>query len=225
MTIDPPNDAQVQARRYTLGAIAFHWLIAALIVTNLFLGWRMNQLAGMDRFTLFQLHKSVGITVLVLSVLRLAWRLGHRPPPYPATMRRWERVAATSTHWTFYGLMLAMPLTGWVIVSASPLNLPTLLFKTVPWPHIGIVHDQSLPARMAIESGVGTSHVLLAYLFGGLIVLHVLAALKHQFVERDGVLSRILPGRSSGDVARLENPTSWESDGHVEGSAVEGGVR
>ena len=109
-------------------------------------------------------------------------------------MKRWERVAASTTHWTFYGLMLVMPLTGWVIVSASPLNLPTLLYKVIPLPHLGIVHDQPLPVRHAIENNVGTTHVLLAYLFGALILLHVAAALKHQFVQRDGVLWRILPG-------------------------------
>ena len=189
------TDAGRPARRYSLVAIAFHWTIAVLIVLNIVLGWRMDRISGLDRFTLFQVHKSIGITVLALSVLRLAWRLAHRPPPYPATMQRWERVAASATHWTFYGLMLVMPVTGWVIVSASPLNLPTLLYKVIPLPHIGVVHDASMPVRQAIESNVGTTHVLLAYLFGALILLHVAAALKHQFVQRDGVLWRILPGR------------------------------
>ncbi len=190
-------DASATTRRYSLGAIAFHWVIAALIVFNIWLGWRMDRITGLDRFTLFQLHKSIGITVLALSVLRLGWRLAHRPPPYPATMKPWERVAATTTHWTFYGLMLVMPLTGWVIVSASALNLPTLLYKLIPLPHIGVVHDQPMPVRLAIENNVGTTHVYLAYLFGALILLHIGAALKHQFVQHDGVLWRILPGRTA----------------------------
>ncbi|WP_174279018.1 cytochrome b [Sphingomonas bacterium] len=189
------TDASGHGRRYSLGAIGFHWLIAALIIYNIYLGLRMDRITGMDRFTLFQLHKSIGITVLALSVLRLGWRLAHRPPAYPSTMKRWERAAATTTHWTFYGLMLVMPLTGWVIVSASPLNLPTLLYKLIPLPHLGIVHDQAMPVRMAIGDKVATTHMLLAYLFGALILLHVAAALKHQFVQRDGVLWRIVPGR------------------------------
>lgn len=189
-------------RRYTTVAIIFHWLIAALIFTNLVLGWRMGSAEGMSRFTLFQLHKSVGITVLALSVLRLGWRLLNPPPPYPGTMTRWERAGAHAVHLTFYLLMIGMPLTGWVIVSASALNIPTLLYGVVPLPHIGVVHDLPLASRHAIENGVGTSHVLLAYLFAGLIALHVAAALKHQFVERDGVLWRMVPiGRARDERA------------------------
>lgn len=184
------------ARRYSLVAIGFHWLIAALILLNLYLGWRMNRIAGLDKFALFQWHKSVGITVLALSVLRLLWRLGHPAPPYPASMKRWERASAAAVHWTFYALMVLMPITGWIIVSASPLNIPTLLYKVVPLPHIGPVHDLPIDARKAVEADVGTTHVLLAYLFGALILLHIAAALKHQFVQRDGVIDRMLPGRT-----------------------------
>ena len=182
-------------RRYSLVAIGFHWLIAALILLNLYLGWRMGRVTGLDKFTLFQTHKSVGITVLALSVLRLLWRLAHPAPPYPASMKRWERLSASALHWTFYGLMLIMPITGWIIVSASPLNIPTMLYKTIPLPHIGFVHDLSLATRRAIEHNVGISHVLLAYAFGGLILLHVGAALKHQFIQRDRVIERMFPGR------------------------------
>ena len=181
-------------RRYTNVAIVLHWLIAALVLTNLYLGWRMGRLTGMAQFATFQLHKSVGISVLALSLLRLAWRLSHRPPPYPADQARWERAAATTVHWTFYALMIAMPLTGWIIVSASPLNIPTLLFKTIPFPHIAAIHDLAMPARKAIEDRVGLTHVVLAYGFAALIVLHVAAALKHQFVDRDHELARMMPG-------------------------------
>ena len=110
-------------------------------------------------------------------------------------MRRWERVSASALHWTFYGLMLILPITGWIIVSASPLNIPTLLYKLVPLPHIGLVHDLPMGTRHAIEKNVGTSHILLAYAFGVLILLHIAAALKHQFLQRDNVLLRMLPGR------------------------------
>ena len=188
-------DLPTMGRRYTLVAIVLHWLIAAAVLTNLYLGWRMSRAEGMEKFTLFQLHKSVGITVLTLTVLRIVWRLLHRPPPYPATMTRWERLAAGAVHALFYLLMVAMPLTGWIVVSASAFNIPTLLYGTIPLPHIGVVHDLPMAQRHAIETGVGASHFLLAYLFAGLIMLHVAAALKHQFVERDDVLRRMLPGR------------------------------
>ena len=194
-------------RRYSHGAMLFHWLIAALIVFNLYLGLRMDWLKGLDRFTVFQLHKSIGITVLALSVLRIGWRLTHRPPPFPSSVQPWERISATVTHWAFYVLMLILPLTGWVIVSASPLNIPTLLYKTIPLPHIGVAHDQSLPVRAALERNVGTSHTLLAYLFGALIVLHIAAALKHHFWQHDEVLGRMLPGlarRRSGSARQDE---------------------
>ena len=190
--------------RYTGVAIALHWLIAALILLNLYLGWRMSFEKGMAQFATFQLHKSVGISVLAFSLVRLAWRLSHRPPPYPRDQARWERVTASAVHWTFYGLMIVMPLTGWIIVSASPLNLPTLLFKTIPFPHIGPVHDLAMPMRKAIEDNVGAVHGLLAYGFAALIVLHVAAALKHQFVDRDDELSRMLPGRGRAVARSVE---------------------
>ena len=184
---DGPGAPRAGARRrYTLVAIVLHWLIALAVLANLYLGWRMAGAEGVQKFTLFQLHKSVGITVLLLSLLRLGWRLTHSPPPYPASMMRAERFAARSVHWIFYGLIIGMPLTGWVIVSASALNIPTLLY--------GAVHDLPLAGRHAVEQGFGTSHVVLAYLFAGLIALHVAAALKHQFVNRDEVLGHMVPG-------------------------------
>ena len=198
------------ARRYTLVAIAFHWLIAALILANLVLGWRMTGAQGLSKFTLFQAHKSIGITVLALSVLRLGWRFLNPPPAFPADMARLERGAAHAVHWAFYAAMIVMPLTGWVIVSASPLNIPTLLYGTVPLPHIGPVHDLPLASRQAVENGVGTTHALLAYLFAGLIALHVLAALKHQFIQKDHGIARMLPGRR----ARPE-PASSPDGGRV----------
>ena len=202
LTREPRATAGVE-RRYTRVAIALHWLIAALILTNLPLGWLMVGAEGVRKFTLFQLHKSVGITVLALTLARIAWRFANPPPAYPPTMKRWERSAAHLVHLLFYALMLAMPLTGWIIVSASALNIPTLLFGAVPLPHLAFVHDLSLGTRHAVETNVGTGHALLAYLFASLIALHVLAALKHQFVERDAVLPGMLPWRrASGLTSR-----------------------
>ena len=186
-----------ETRRYTSVAITLHWLIAAAVLTNLALGWLMGSAQGLNKFTLFQLHKSVGITVLALTALRVVWRLMHKPPAYPATMARWERVSAKSAHLLFYALMIVMPMTGWVIVSASALNIPTLLYGVIPLPYLGFVHDLSLAQRHSVEGGVATTHTLLAYLFAGLAALHVAAALKHRFVTRDDVLSSMVPWRSS----------------------------
>ena len=178
--------------RYAPVAILLHWIIAALILANLYVGWRMGVIDGLARFELFQLHKSLGISVLLLSVLRLGWRLTHRPPAYPAAMKPYEKLAASAVHWAFYAIMIVMPLTGWLMVSTSPMNLPTLLFKTVPWPHLP-VHDLALPVRTAIGGLSQGTHVALAFGTAALVILHVGAALKHQFVTRDNVLGRMLP--------------------------------
>ncbi len=183
------------ARRthYSAIAISFHWLIAILIFANIWLGWRMSQLKGLAMFELFQLHKSIGITVLLLSVLRLGWRLVNPGPAHPSHMSRGERLAATAAHWLLYSFMILLPLTGWIIVSASLYNLPTLLFKTVPWPHIGMVHNLPIGTRKTVEDQVGVVHEWLAWTLLALAVFHVAAALKHHLIDRDDVLTRMLP--------------------------------
>ncbi|MET0363738.1 MAG: cytochrome b [Sphingobium sp.] len=181
--------------RYSTVAIVLHWTIALLILANLAIGWRMGFLKGLAQFEIFQLHKSVGITVLLLSILRLGWRLTHRPPALPPGMAAWERFAAQVTHWAFYGLMIGLPLTGWIMVSVSPYNIPTLLWKTVPWPHIGFLHDLPVAQKTAIDGAGATVHTIFAFGCAALIALHVAAALKHQFLSRDDLLSRMIPGR------------------------------
>ncbi|RZK81532.1 MAG: cytochrome b, partial [Methylobacterium sp.] len=144
--------------RYTRVAIAFHWAIAALVLALLGIGLAMTHadLAPMRRFQLYQWHKSVGITVLVLSLLRLGWRAFHRPPPLPAAMPALERAAAHLAHGVLYALIIAMPLVGWALVSASPFNIPTVLYGVVPWPHLPIVTD--LPNKAAVEAGSKLVH-------------------------------------------------------------------
>jgi len=179
--------------RFSAPAIALHWAIAALILLNIYLGWRMGEVRGMARFEMMQLHKSVGITVLVLSLARLAWRLINPPPPYPPTMKSWEKLAAGLVHWSFYGLMIGLPLLGWVIVSVSPTNIPTLLYDLVPWPHLPGLGELAFERRRELEEAVGDIHRILAYTTLALLGLHVGAALKHQFWTRDGVLYRMAP--------------------------------
>lgn len=179
--------------RYSTVSIILHWVIAGLILFNLYLALQFDGLRGLAKFNAFQLHKSVGLTVLMLSLARLAWRLTHRPPPLPAEMPRWEKFGAQAAHWVLYGLMIGIPLTGWVVVSASPTNLPTVIFKTMPWPHLGFIHDLSMPLRRSLEDQVEQVHMLLGFSMGFLVILHVAAALKHQFWNRDEVLSHMLP--------------------------------
>ena len=185
--------------RYSAVAIAFHWLIAALILANIGLAWTFkNTPQGLTWFKLIQLHKSVGITVLVLSLLRLAWRLFNPPPPHPPTLKPWEHIASQVVHWGFYVIMIAMPLTGWIMVSASARNLPTVLYGLVPWPHIGFIHALAPEARKAWSHWGETGHGLLAWLAYALIALHVGAALKHWLIDRDPVIGRMIPFLARG---------------------------
>lgn len=190
------------ARRYSSVAIMFHWVIATAIVGQVGLGWFMSDLPnGLRKFELFQLHKSVGITILLLSLGRLGWRLTHKPPPYAAGVRGWQRRLATAVHVGFYVMLIALPLTGWATVSASPYNLPTLLWDAVPWPHLPGLADLP-PARKApVSEALGETHEWLVRFTLALLALHVAGALKHQLVDRDGTLWRMLPVARATDAA------------------------
>lgn len=183
----------IARRHYTAVAIVLHWAIAALIIFNLYLALRFDSLHGMTKFASIQLHKSVGVTVLLLSLLRLAWRLGHRPPPFPAHMPRWERAIAAAAHWVLYFLMIAIPLSGWAMVSVSPTNLKTIVFKTVTWPHIAVLNHLAPDQKKAADAIFTPLHHLLGYAMLALLVVHILAALKHQFLDKDEVLGHMLP--------------------------------
>lgn len=178
--------------RYTTVAIVLHWAIAALILTNLYLGWRMGMLRGLAQFNVFQLHKSIGVTVLLLSVLRLLWRLVSPPPP-SVGLAPWEAAAAAAVHWAFYGIMIGMPLSGWIVVSTSPLNIPTLLYHLVPWPHFPGVHDLAEPSRKAVNHAFGVTHEMMAFGALALLALHLGAVAKHELFDSHPVLRRMLP--------------------------------
>lgn len=185
--------------RYALVAIGLHWLIALAFLFQILLGWRMDDHAhGAQTYLVFQLHKSVGITILLLSLIRLGWRLSHPPPPLPNHLTIWERRLAALTHIGFYVIMIGLPLTGWLIVSASKTQIPTLLYGTVPWPHLpGLAHapaETKAAWRFVGEAG----HGVLAKLTYLLFALHVVGALKHHLLDRDDTLARMIPGVRSG---------------------------
>jgi cytochrome b561 len=196
-----------EQRRYSTVAIVLHWTIALLILTNITIGLKADDQHGMAKFVSLQWHKSIGITVLILSFARLAWRLLHRPPPYPGHMPAWEKAVAKATHWAFYALMLGLPLTGWAMVSASPTNIPTVLYQMVPWPHIGPIHALPLAERKGLTGELLDVHEFLAWSAIVLIVLHVGAALKHQLRDRDQVVWRMAP------LGALKPPTLPGKDG------------
>ncbi|MHC1551515.1 cytochrome b/b6 domain-containing protein [Phyllobacterium sp. K27] len=180
-------------RAYSMGAIILHWLIAALILTQLAMGFLMSRVESVPdtlRFAMFQWHKTFGIAVLTLTIARIAWRLFHTPPAH-APMSRAEHTVASIVHVLFYALMLVVPLTGWLLVSASSTGIPTLLFLSndLVWPHLFVPAGM----RASVEAVSENAHVILAYGFGLLLVLHVAGALKHSVIDRMPSFSRIIP--------------------------------
>jgi len=174
--------------RYDRVAITFHWVIAVTIIALIVFGVLMTKEGFPNRFAIYQWHKSFGIMILFLSLGRLLWRLTHRAPPLPDGMKAWEKAAAKLSHVGFYVLMIGMPLLGWAMVSASRLPIPTVLFYTIPWPDM-----PGIPESEALEDRLKMLHELGAKLIVALLFLHVGAALKHHFINKDGVLARMIP--------------------------------
>ena len=179
--------------RYDRVALALHWLSAVAVVGLLGLGLVMTRLARGSslQFELYQLHKSVGITVLALTLLRLAWRWRHPPPALPEAMPAWEKRAAAANHRLLYALLLAMPLGGWAVVSVARFNVPTLLYGVLPWPHLPFL--ASLANKSPVEDLLTRLHDAGGWLFLPLLALHVGAALRHHWRLGDDVLRRMLP--------------------------------
>jgi cytochrome b561/polyisoprenoid-binding protein YceI len=208
-----PETASVAGRkrytppsRYTTVAIVLHWLIAAAIIFQIILGWRMGDgPKGAATFALIQLHKSIGITILLLSLARLAWRLFNRPPPHPANQPRWETIASKVVHVAFYVIMIGLPLTGWIMVSASRTPIPTLLYGAIPWPHLPLLPELAAgPKHLWREIGE-ISHGLLVKLTYGLLALHLGAVAKHQLLDRDAVFGHMAAGAKPG----WKEPRAW----------------
>jgi len=172
------------AERYGFVPQLLHWLVVVLLALQFLLAELAEDLPdGLEKLATLSRHKSVGITILAIAALRVAWRLIDRPPPLPA-MPGWQRVAAHLTHWGLYALLFAMPLTGWTMSSAA--NYPVSWFGLLQLPDlVGPSHDLHEALEEVHEALAGTLLVVVA--------VHVLAALKHQFVDRDGLLSRMLP--------------------------------
>jgi cytochrome b561 len=169
------------------GALAqlFHWVIVALIITQFVLISIEGDLPlGLKKLIWLARHKSVGITILGLAILRLGWRWMNPTPPLPDTLKPYERVLANVTHVALYTLLFIMPLTGWMMSSAR--NFP------VSWCNLVQLPDLVGPNR-ALYDTLHTTHAVLAWLLVAVATLHVLAALKHHFVLKDDTLRRMLP--------------------------------
>ncbi|MCG5078928.1 cytochrome b [Paraburkholderia tagetis] len=171
---------------YTRTAIAFHWILAALIVCGFSLGWVMVRIPGItpDKLRYFSWHKWVGVTVFVLAVLRLLWRASHAVPALPAGMSAWQRGAAHAVHALLYVLMITIPVTGYLYSMAA--NVPVVYLGTIELPRI-IGPDPVLKVVFR------TVHIALNYGLLALVSIHIAAAIKHQWHDRDRLLSRMLP--------------------------------
>lgn len=182
------------SERYTSVAITLHWLIAIAIVGMILGGWYMGDLpdGAPGQYFLYQMHKSIGITILLLTVARIIWRVMNRPPALPEEMNGLEKTASHLVHIGFYGLMIALPLTGWLYSSVSvKLDVPTVLYGIISWPDVPFVEG------LKTETASGTVnfiHSKLAWVVLALLALHVAGAIKHEFSAEEGVLKRMIPG-------------------------------
>ncbi len=173
-------------RRYGAVAQSLHWVIAALIVVMFLLGWYMTGLPlGPDKIKIYNLHKSIGVLILALVVLRVIWRLVSRPPPLPAEMAGWEHAAARASHALLYLLLFAQPLIG--IAHSGAANFPVVVFGSFTLPAL-VGPDE------ALKKLLGAAHFWGGWAMLALVSLHIAAALRHHLVVKDDVLRRMLPG-------------------------------
>jgi cytochrome b561 len=171
--------------RYTRIAVALHWLIAFAIFANLAFGtWMVTLDLSPQKLRFYSYHKWLGVSVFILVLARLAWRLGHRPPALPAHMPAWERIAAGFSHAALYTLTLAVPVTGWLFSSAK--GFQTVYFAVLPIPDL-------LAKNPPLADVLKLGHLWLNYLMAALVLVHIAAALKHHFKDRDDVLGRMVP--------------------------------
>ena len=180
-----------QATRYNTVAMVLHWLLALVILAMFGIGIYMTDLPfSPQRLKLYNWHKWAGVTFLALTLLRLVWRMTHRPPALPVavtrTMPGWQHRAYHATHHLMYLLFFAVPLVGWAYSSAA--GFPVVWFGQIPLPDL-------LPVNKEVAELIKPLHKLLALALMALVGLHIAAAIKHQWVDRDGLLSRMLPGR------------------------------
>lgn len=171
--------------RYTGVAISLHWLIALGIFCVLPLGVYMHELPpSPDKIQLYAYHKWLGISILMLVVIRILWRVTHQPPALPAGMTVKEQRIAQAIGFGMYLFMVLSPITGWLMSSA--LGKPVVLFNLLPLPDL-------IGADKPTGEMLKEVHEVCNYVFSTLIALHILAAIKHQFKDRDGTLARMLP--------------------------------
>ena len=192
------NSTKNQTNMRSFGSIAksLHWTVAILVYYQLGSGiWMSRAIHDSElraiAWRTYQNHKSVGLTILCLMIIRILWRLKHPPPDHSKWLRAWEVIAARINHWSLYAMLLINPLLGWLMVSSSPLQLPTVVFSSFTWPHVPGVTDT--PWSTWVYSWSKSSHQVTGWLLLTMIIIHVIAALKHHFIDKNGILISMLP--------------------------------
>ena len=173
--------------RYTNTAIMLHWTIAVLVILGLGTGLFGAELEDRTGETLINLHKLLGLSILALTLVRIGWRLGHRPPPLPATISKSLRYAAHAVHTSFYVLLLALPLSGWLMTSAFPGRHPIQLGTAITIPFLPVSPD------LALATTAFRLHETGAWLMISLLALHLGGVLKHRFTNTPWLIDRMLP--------------------------------
>jgi cytochrome b561 len=183
----------LQIEKYSRVAVFLHWIIAPLIIVNIALGLG-SELGGEEniRFVI-DTHKSIGITVLGLVLMRVLWRLTHRPPPLTTSLKVWEKKLSQFVHGFLYLLMIGIPLSGWMHDSAwkAAPEIPMRLFGLFEWPRIGAIMEIEPVRKEELHSLFGEAHEIMGFILIALVLLHIAGALKHQFVDRDAELQRM----------------------------------
>jgi len=180
-----PGTMPHTSARYTRIAIGLHWLIAVALIGSFAVGLYMVDLPlSPQKLRIYSWHKWAGVTIFLFVMLRLSWRLLHRPPELPATMPAWQIKAAQATHTLLYLLMFAVPLSGWLMSSAK--GFQTVYFGVLPLPDL-------LGKNEELGDLLQQAHRMLNFGMAALVVAHLGAALKHHFIDRDEVLVRMIP--------------------------------
>lgn len=200
MSATAPNEAPFArdepVSRYSRTAMVLHWLVAALLLVNVVYGLKAASADDAHVRPLVDMHKSIGLTILGLVLLRIFWRLGHKPPPLPRGYPGYEKAFALVAHFLLYAVMLLLPLTGYIHDSAwkAAAAHPIVLYGLVPFPRIGFIENLDPALKEHVHSLFSAAHTYLGYALYGLFALHLAGVAKHHAIDHESELSRMLPG-------------------------------
>ena len=181
--------------KYSGGAMTLHWLIALAVIFMLFWGRYMTDLpkGSFERLEAFQLHQSIGLTILMLTLIHIIWRLKHPVPPQPAGLKAWEATLRRATHVGFYVLLIIIPLSGWSVASTSSLGVPIEYFGQFDWPFISFLTN--IENKQDVHEAFEKVHEYLGWGMIALLVLHLAGIFKHTFILKDALWRRMVPGK------------------------------